>query len=354
LSQNANSKKAIEPIIDTVKKLKYEDKYASINLALGTYFLTVEEKIDESIEYFEKTIIYAEKHSDLMSLWLGNYNLGVAHAFDLNFIEAEKLFKKCIDLSTIAGNTTGIIYSKATLGVLCLSLGGRIDEACALSRECMVEIGEHANSFLKAPVYTNHGIAQFHKGEIEDAENHLVKGMQYSFDTNNLLWGGLSRSMLSHIYLIKKDYDIARKFAKIGAEYLSLYDMEKIGGRWLLVLKNLAIAMKDKSRQHLSEAAQIYNKIGSKFVRSLLSAMVVKGFIYLDCFDDAVKWLERSISIHEKKGMKWSLAQDYNMYSALYKKRNKADKSLEYLTKAVTLFENCGADGWAQRLTKKC
>ncbi len=78
---------------------------------------------------------------------------------------------------------------------------------------------EHANSFLKAPVYTNHGIAQFHKGEIEDAENHLVKGMQYSFDTKNLLWVGWSCFVLSHIYLIKKDYDIALKYAKHGVEY---------------------------------------------------------------------------------------------------------------------------------------
>lgn len=351
LSQNSDAKKVLDPIIDIVHELKYEKRYASIYFILGTYLLTVEEKINESIEYFNKAIIYAEKHSDLISLWLANYNLGLAYALNLRYSEAEKLFKNCIDYSVIAGRTTGVIYGKTTLGAYCLTAEGKIDEACALSQECMMEIRESANSFLNAPVLTNHGMAQFFKGEILDAEKHLVKGMRYSIDTNNIHWIGWSCCFLSYINLLKKDYLTAQNYIKKGIGHLSLYNLGKMRD-WFLVSFKITNALKDNSRHHLLEAVGIYGKINSKILRSIFSAQIVMGFIKLDCFDDAFRWLRKSRSLHEKAGMKWYLAQDYNMYSVLYKKLNKADKSSEYLTKAAVLFEKCGADGWVKILTR--
>jgi len=67
----------------------------------------------------------------------------------------------------------------------------------------------------------------------------------------------------------------------------------------------------------------------------------------------AEDWIKKAISSDERDGMKWYLARDLALMGSLYKKRGKLKESKRYLSDAVTVFKECGADGWGNKYEKE-
>ena len=51
--------------------------------------------------------------------------------------------------------------------------------------------------------------------------------------------------------------------------------------------------------------------------------------------------------------MKWNLARDYVTYAEICKQVGEKAKSIEKLSKATDIFEECGADAWVKKCEKE-
>ncbi len=49
----------------------------------------------------------------------------------------------------------------------------------------------------------------------------------------------------------------------------------------------------------------------------------------------------------------WNLARDYALYADLFKRKGDLSKAQENVTKAIEIFEECGADGWVDKYEKE-
>ncbi len=68
-----------------------------------------------------------------------------------------------------------------------------------------------------------------------------------------------------------------------------------------------------------------------------------------DCAE-AESWLQAAILSHEQLGMKWDLASDYMIFAQFLKLQGRACRGEGLFDKSLTLFNDCGAEGWCRRI----
>ena len=66
------------------------------------------------------------------------------------------------------------------------------------------------------------------------------------------------------------------------------------------------------------------------------------------------RWIMIAIKADEQNGMKWQLACDYALYADFFRRKFDNKKAQEYSNKAITIFRECGSDGWAKKTEKAC
>jgi tetratricopeptide (TPR) repeat protein len=67
----------------------------------------------------------------------------------------------------------------------------------------------------------------------------------------------------------------------------------------------------------------------------------------------AENWIIKAIEADKRNGMKWNLASDYGTCAEIFKQEGKKAKAIEKLSKAIDIFEECGADVWLEEYEKK-
>jgi hypothetical protein len=69
-----------------------------------------------------------------------------------------------------------------------------------------------------------------------------------------------------------------------------------------------------------------------------------------DYFAEAESYIQGAIIDHERLGMKWDLAHDYLVLGQSLKSTGRGAEATGFLDKAWSLFNDCGANGWHQRI----
>ena len=64
-------------------------------------------------------------------------------------------------------------------------------------------------------------------------------------------------------------------------------------------------------------------------------------------------WIKKAIEADEGNGMRWHLGRDYALYAELFKRKGDQSKAREKLSKAIEIFNKCGADGWVEKYEKE-
>ena len=70
-------------------------------------------------------------------------------------------------------------------------------------------------------------------------------------------------------------------------------------------------------------------------------------------FPESEKWINKAIEAHKRNGMPWYLARDYALYAEFHKQKGNQLKAKETLSKAIDIFKECDADGWAEKYEKE-
>jgi len=72
-----------------------------------------------------------------------------------------------------------------------------------------------------------------------------------------------------------------------------------------------------------------------------------------DHIAEAEHWITKAVEADKRNGMMLNLAKDFTLYTELLKRKGDILKAQENLGKAIKIFKECGADGWAEKAEKK-
>ena len=61
----------------------------------------------------------------------------------------------------------------------------------------------------------------------------------------------------------------------------------------------------------------------------------------------------KAIEADKRNGMKWNVARDYVTYAEICKQEGEKEKAVKNLSKAIDIFEECGADVWVEKYEKE-
>jgi hypothetical protein len=68
---------------------------------------------------------------------------------------------------------------------------------------------------------------------------------------------------------------------------------------------------------------------------------------------EAEHWVQKAIEADQRNRTMFSLGKDYALYADLFKRKGDRPKVQENLGKAIEIFKECGADGWAEKAEKE-
>jgi class 3 adenylate cyclase/tetratricopeptide (TPR) repeat protein len=344
------AKEAVELVVDLALKLGYRRRISQAYSILGSYSHIVEEDYPRAQKYLTDGLKIAEEQNDIVSLWTANFFLGVVLTHNCEFEKASYHLGKALDINVAANTIWGIAVVKSIRAGIVYLPQGKIDLAFRESSEA-VQIAEESGDILsKAHSYTYHGGSCCCKGYLREAEDHLVKGINFAErikDASVLTW--------DYFWLIETCLSMGKHIqAREATErVISLLEQHRLFPSGLNVAR-LALALGkimggdvDIELEPLSgyEAA---NRmwIFEGYVQRYLSAILLN--IDGKHLPEAEDRINRAIEADTRNGTRFFLAQDFVQHAEICKRKGDLAMAKEKLSKAIEVFKECGADGWVK------
>jgi tetratricopeptide (TPR) repeat protein len=249
----------------------------------------------------------------------------------------------------------GIVAAKMNIVVFVYANLGNSELAYQTSQEALRIGNESGDIYSKAFANLALGVSYYLKGCLKEAEDHLLKSVDLLQKSNQLAFAAFANTYLSAIYLDMGEY---KTLQKLFERTISIY--QTIGGGssyilWMKISIALAKLMNNEKNINLNEILTCYEDIKNKWIEG--GALNCIGKILLNIDDqhisEAEDWIKRAIATNQKYGMMWNLAQDYALYAELFKRKGDLPKAKEYLSQAIEIFKECGADEWVEKREKE-
>jgi len=358
LSRLVEAKEAVAPIVDLALALNHQRRLPGIHTAIGLYSLWVEEDFAKGFQHLNEVYKISEKAdadmSSYMPLWHTSYYLGSTLSWNCEYERGLEYLKKCQDLSRLANDLMGISFAK---GSECLNyfFHGKIDSAYKAGEEALRMAKEIGGMFVQGMAYTAYGTACYFKGLFDEAENSLLKGLDFCEKTTQVVWGPYAPLFLGHLYFHMGEYRRAKDYYQRGLSVLeprrilpSLINMFKVAAA-------RAKALNGDQDINLGELFKYYKDNKFKAFEGWMARYI--GEILLNIGDehisDAEDWLKKAIEADNRNCMRWFLASDYTLYADLLKRKGNQSKVKQNLSKAIEIFKECSSDGWVEKVEKE-
>jgi len=350
----AAAKQAVEPIIDVVLKSGHTKMLAQILAIKGTYETCVEEDFPKAFDHLEKSLRICEELKDNASLAIASWRLGLTLSMNCEFEKAAQYFEKALNILMAANNPWGISVAKSYLSHFAYYFAGKFNLAYQTSEEALNLAEESDDIYSKAMAYTVHGSSCYAKGFFEDATQHLLKGVGLSEKIDLFIWNALANMRLGEVYYEIGEYRNSKdRFAKVAlilkrsCVYPSMMTTAKLGAAMARVMMNEKDIDLESLYVHVYENKM--KNLGNYKLRYI-------GEILLNIDDqhlpEAEDWIKKAIEAHKRDGMMCYMGMAYTLYAELFKRKGDALKAKENLNKAIGIFKECGADGWAKNYEK--
>jgi predicted ATPase/class 3 adenylate cyclase len=349
------AKEAIEPIMDLAIKSGYKKKLSQIYTIMGTYKYWVEEDLQTALKYLEEAFKISEELNNVVSLFFSSGWLGIALSNNCEFEKGLYYLEKTIDINVAADNIWGISTMKSCASMYFYYLSGRINQGYQTSNEAMRLAEKSGDIFSKAIAYTSHGISLYGKGFLGKATECILKGADFCEKINLLQWNGFAQFNLGEIY-----YDIG-EYQKSEEHYdkaIWLFEQNRSSPSTANLAKLGLVRSKAMKKEKDVNLESIYNnefesnyKIHNGWKARYLSEIL----LYIDDqhLFESENWIKKAIKADKKNGMMLHLGKNYVLYAYLLNRKDDRSKAKEYLSKAIEIFKECGADGWADKYEKE-
>lgn len=197
---------------------------------------------------------------------------------------------------------------------------------------------------------------KFHgKGLFDEAEKHLLKGLNFSDRINLHSWKGTARLYLGETFFEMGDFSRSKEHFEKGSWILkhnrlwpSCANFGKIGLARSKVMKK----EKDVDLETLyGHCRNSKVKVAEGYIQGYI------GEILLNIDDqhlpEAEHWIQKAIEADQRNQMMFHLGQAYALYADLLKREGNRPKAQENLGKAIEILKECGADGWVEKYEKE-
>jgi tetratricopeptide (TPR) repeat protein len=349
------AKEVVDPIIDLAIKRNYKRRVSQINLIFGLYYHTVDENYPKAIEYYEKALKIGEELNDILTLVLANNLMGVCLSDNGEFAKALPYAEKALKINVMANVLWGIVAIKTNMVNWPYLRQGKVELAYQTGIEALRIADESGDINSKGLANLALGISYYFKGYLEEAEELLLKSVEFLQKSNQLVYGAGANGYLGKTYIAMGKYKISQEYHEKSTSLYRGCNCLPSFIIWNKIAVVLAKIMNNEKDINLNEILKWHKEIKNKWVKGW--ALNIIGEILLNIDDqhisEAEDWIKRSIETNQKYGMMWLLATDYALYSELFTQKEDLSKARENLGKAIEIFKECGADGWVEKYEKE-
>jgi tetratricopeptide (TPR) repeat protein len=344
------AKEAIDPIVDLALKSGDKRRLSQIYSILGSYSSMVEEDFPKAFKNLKDALRISEQINDRFSLSAANYWMGFAHACSCEFEKALYHIQKTLEINVEANTLWAISVFKSMIGVHVYHRQGKNDLAYRATDEALQIAEESGDIYSKGTANACHGISCYGKGSLEEAEEYLLKGINICERGANYLWESLAYFYLGEIYFEISKYQESLEYYN---EAITLF--EHLGYPHWISLCNIGLQRaKVMNNEKDIDFKMLYNyanenrtKIHDGFMQRHISEILLN--IDDRHISESEDWIKRAIEADRTNGMMGYLGKDYVLYAELFKRKDDQLRAKEHLTKAVEIFEECGAHEWAKK-----
>lgn len=292
-------------------------------------------------------------------VYLARYWLGATIAWDCQFEKALHNYEKALDINMSANSLWGISQIKSLIAVLVYWSQGKIDLGYQTSHEALRIAEESGDIYSKAMAYTSHGFSCYGKGFLEEAEEHILKAIDFCERVNSLFWGSAAHMLAGLIYCERGKYQKSQDYHNKAIslmEYVRLYP--SIMNLMKIALTRAKVLNNEKDVDLVSlYGYQAGNKI--RFWEGEIQRYIGQILLNIDDqhISEAEDWIKKAIEANKRNGTMFYLGTAYTLYAELLQRKGDLSEARENLKKAIEIYKECGADGWLkwaeEALTKK-
>jgi class 3 adenylate cyclase/tetratricopeptide (TPR) repeat protein len=347
------AKAICDPIIKLAESSDYKRRISHIYGILGVYSAYVTEDISKALEYLEKALKIGSELNDPLAMLFANHWMGNNLVAICEFDKGLYYNKKALEINVAANVQWGISAIKCwiALNYFCQ---GNIDLAHRNSLEALRIAGESGDIFSKAHAYTFHGLSCYGKGNLEEAKEHALKGIDLSEKIKLSYLAYIANEFLADIYFVMREYEAAQKHRQNAIDIMQddPTGPSRINYSKLALLRANLMMNTNIDRESMYP---LYNEIKFQVWKSRAQRYIGEILLVLDdsFLSEAEDWIKKAIESDKRNGMMFYLARDYVLYSELFKRKEDFPKIKEKLTKAIDIFKECGADGWVEKYEKE-
>jgi len=349
------AKEAIDPIIDLAIKRDYKRRLCQIYTILGTYYWSGQENYPDAFKAFEEALKISEEVNDIVSLVLASSWFGYALGSNCEFERAIKYLQRAIDINVAAKNSWGIATSKSNLAYFSHWYQGKIDLQFKTSSEGLQIAEESGDIYSKAIAYSGHGTSYYGKGLLEEAEKYLLKGVEFCKRISFSGWDAVNQYHLGDIYFEMGNFQRSKEHYEKG---IWAFEHNRLWPSWVGWGKVALTRSKVMNKEKGVDLESLYthsrnNKV--KVAEGWIQRYIGEILLNIDDqhISEAEHWIEKAIKTNQRNGMMFQRGKDYTLYAEFFKRKSDRLKAQENLGRAIELFKECGADGWAEKAEKE-
>ena len=350
-NHHIEAKEAVAPVTDLALKLGYKRRISQVYGILGWYSWSVDEDYPSAHRYLTDGLRIAEELNDIGSLVIANLFLGCVLSMNCEYEKGSYHWGKVLDISTAVNSLWGIASAKSWAAGWVYNLQGKIALGFKDTSEALQIAEESGDIYSKAFAYVYRGQSCHCKGYLGEAEEHLVKGINFFDRISDPANQATGYFWLGETYLNMGKYNQAREVFK---RMISLLEQHRIFpssanmGRLALSLAKTLGGDVDVDLESLYRYVAAHKmKVWEGYMQRYLSAILLN--VDVKRLSEAEVWIKKAIEADSKNGTRFFLAQDFAHYGELCKRKGDLAMAKENLSKAIEIFKECGADGWVKK-----
>jgi tetratricopeptide (TPR) repeat protein len=220
-----------------------------------------------------------------------------------------------------------------------------------MSCEGLQAAEESGDSISKAEAHLSMGWSYLQKRRLEDAEKHLSKSCDICDRLQFKALHSFAEWCLGETYFSMEEYSKSKSHYTSAARILNSNSFLPSFARLHELAMARAMVMNNEKISNLDMLLTYADKNRVKLFDGRIRRHVAEILLYLDDshMREAEKWIHEALEVDRQNGLLFELAVDLAVCGELYKRRGERSKAKKTFSEAMSIFEECGADGWVKK-----